>query len=172
MTRHVCHRSLTEVTRETSRRAVGRAAPEDSNGHGMRRDPTAPTWHPKAGDGPHASPSLPQQHEQEEQPAGQTLPLPTAGQWQLPPSSPSSPPPSESPTSPTQPLSSLQNAGDPSAPTSTYRGERPAHPTPPLAAEPPAPFNTRFQDRGRKRRFPQGLLRNGWEWMAGNLEGL
>lgn len=152
----------------------------------MRRDPMAPTWDPKVGDRPHATPSLPQQHGAAagEWSAGgascgascaweQILPLLTAGERQLPPSSSSSPLPSESPTSPAPhpsfiPAKCRRSRCLPS----TYWGERPAHPTPPLATKPPAPYNTDFQDRGRKRCFPQGVLQNSWEWMSGNLEGL
>lgn len=81
---------------------------------------------------------------------------------------PSSPPPSESHQFT---LHSCKPAEMP-LPLPIYQGERPAHPTPPLATKPPGPYDTHFQDRGRKRCFPRGALPNSWERMVGTLEGL
>lgn len=93
----------------------------------------------------------------------QTLPLPTAGS-QFPQFSTIREPHQST-------LHSCKPAEMP-LPLPTYQGERPAHPTPPLATKPPGPYDTRFQDTGRKHCFPQGALQNSWERMAGTSEGL
>lgn len=192
MTQHFCHQSLTEITGETSRRT--RILPRTATDRAQTGRVCAGTpWHPlgtrkwvTGPTHPHLSPSsvarLQVSGAQEEQAAGRaalrskSFPSRLLGNGSCLPVPPvplrhftvQTREPHRSNTASFVPAKCWRSRCLPS----TYRGERPAHPTPPLATKPPPPYNTDFQDRGRKRCFPLGVLQNSWEWMAGNLEGL
>lgn len=142
---------------------------------GMRRDPVAPTWDPKVGGRPRAPSSLPQQRgvaagEQSAEGAScrasctqeQILPLLTAGEQQLPPSSPSSPPPSHNADQRAPPVqhSLLHSSKMPeiSLPPLPVSGRKGGSPYPSVGNQTPSSLQHSFPGQGSKALFSMRSL--------------
>lgn len=123
----------------------------------------APTWDPKVGDRPRVPPSLPQQceaaaGEREEQAAGQILPLLTAGERQLPPSSP--PVPLHHQRAPPVQHSLLHCCKTPeiALPPLRVSGRKAGSPYPSVGNQSPGALQHSFPGQGSKALFSTGSL--------------